>query len=85
MARMLMRPAAAGPLPASLAAVWSSSSSSSSTSRSARQVAVACSSRGKTDLVRSIRAMPIKLVRVSKDSSKAATDYSNEWVTKLQR
>lgn len=80
MARMLMRPAAAGPLPASLAAAGSSSGS-----RSAQQVAVACSSRGMTDLVRSIRAMPIKLVRVSKDSSKAATDFSNEWVTKLQR
>lgn len=41
--------------------------------------------RGKTDLVRSIRAMPIKLVRVSKDNSKAAQDMASEWTAKLAR
>lgn len=41
--------------------------------------------RGKTDLVRSIRAMPIKLVRCSKDNSNAAQDMAQEWLTKLSR
>jgi hypothetical protein len=44
-----------------------------------------CHARGKTDLVRSIRVMPIKLVRVSKDNSKAAQDMAQEWLTKLSR
>lgn len=44
-----------------------------------------CQARGKTDLVRSIRAMPIKLVRVSKDNSKAAQDVAQEWLSKLSR
>lgn len=44
-----------------------------------------CHARGKTDLVRSIRAMPIKLVRVSKDNSKAAQDMAQEWLSKLSR
>jgi hypothetical protein len=29
--------------------------------------------------------MPIKLVRVSKDNSKAAQDMAQEWITKLSR
>lgn len=42
-------------------------------------------SQNKSDLVRSIRAMPIKLVRVSKDNSKAAHDMAQDWITKLSR
>jgi hypothetical protein len=47
--------------------------------------AAKCHARGKTDLVQSIRAMPIKLVRVSKDNSQAAQDMAQEWLSKLSR
>lgn len=50
--------------------------------------AVRCYASGgskNSDLVRSIRALPIKLIRVSKDSSKASQECAQEWVAKLAR
>ncbi len=34
---------------------------------------------------RDVRAMPIKLITVSKDNSKASVAHSNEWREKLER
>lgn len=39
----------------------------------------------KSDLVRDIRPVPIKLVSVSKGNSKAAADMAGEWREKLER
>lgn len=50
-----------------------------------RQHVVHLQAREKSDLIRSIRAMPIKLVRVSKDNSKAAQAMAQEWMAKLSR
>eukprot|EP00878_Enallax_costatus_P026735 GHUV01028721.1.p2 GENE.GHUV01028721.1~~GHUV01028721.1.p2 ORF type:complete len:122 (+),score=44.79 GHUV01028721.1:944-1309(+) len=52
-----------------------------------RVIVGAASSKSKysSDLVRSVRAMPIKLISVSKGNSKAATAMAQEWITKLAR
>jgi hypothetical protein len=43
------------------------------------------SSSSSSELVRSVRAMPIKLVSVGKGNSKAAQAMAQEWLGKLAR
>ncbi|KAF8072559.1 RNA methyltransferase [Scenedesmus sp. PABB004] len=51
----------------------------------ARAAAAATRAGGGAELVRSVRAMPIKLISVSKGNSKAAQAMAAEWIDKLAR
>lgn len=63
-----------------------SSQSNSSIPRGLTTIRYASSkSKYSSDLVRSVRAMPIKLVTVGKGNSQAATAMAQEWITKLAR